>query len=106
MGTTRTKGTAGQGRDAFFQSAKFLLGLLGFVAAPACVGMALRLFAHLTLRSSLIWATLSYPVIIMIGAIIGVSMLFSPPSGAASREGTQATAQETDADRQQDPFVG
>ncbi|MFG1396018.1 hypothetical protein [Roseixanthobacter pseudopolyaromaticivorans] len=106
MGTTRAKESRSKGRDAFFQRVKFLTALLGFLSAPAAIGMALRLLGHLTLRSSLVWAILAYPVIIVIAAIVGVSMLFSSPSAELSGEGTQVATLESDADRQQDPFAG
>ncbi|MFG1421600.1 hypothetical protein [Roseixanthobacter liquoris] len=106
MGSTGAQKAGGKGRAAFFQRARFLLTILSFVSAPAGVGLALRLFGHLTLRSSLIWATLSYPLILAVGAVIGVSMLFRGPVGEIAPERAQPTAMETEPERQQDPLIG
>ncbi|MFG1412341.1 hypothetical protein V5G24_14615 [Xanthobacter sp. VTT E-85241] len=111
MGTTDApkagaREAGGKAREAFLPRAKFALGILGFVSAPASIGMVLRLFGHLTLRSSLVWATLSYPVLIVIGAMVGVSMLFRGPVENTSPARAQTSAMETEPDRQQDPLVG
>ncbi|MEP9369380.1 hypothetical protein [Xanthobacter sp. VNH20] len=106
MGTTDAQKAGGKGRDAFLPRVKFVGGILGFLSAPASVGLALHLLGHLTLRSSLVWAVLAYPVIIVIGAIVGVSMLFNSPSSDRPGEGTQVTRLESEPERQQDPFAG
>lgn len=96
----------GKAQEALLPRAKFLLAILGFVSAPASIGMALRLFGHLTLRSSLGWAALSYPVLMVIAAIFGVSMLFRGPVENTSPPSAQTMAMETEPDRQRDPLIG
>ncbi|MFG1428937.1 hypothetical protein [Roseixanthobacter glucoisosaccharinicivorans] len=106
MGTTDAGKAGGKVREAFLPRAKFAFAMLGFVSAPASIGMVLRLFGHFTLRSSLVWATLSYPVLIVIGAIVGISMLFRGPVENTSPASTQTMAMETEPDHERDPLVG
>ncbi|MFG1463910.1 hypothetical protein V5F77_13530 [Xanthobacter sp. DSM 24535] len=86
-------------------AARFLFSVLSFAMAPAGIGIGLRVFGHLTLRASLGWAMLCYPLILVAAVILGVSVMFRPAAGSLMPEEPRPIT-EAEAENVQDPIIG